>query len=130
MEFRKNIQPILKEFCYDCHADGANKGNVAFDEFKSDAAMLQDHDLWWKALKNLRADGALAREQALARAEEQLAQGEDPQQVLRRLAHQLTNRLLHAPTTVLRQAALNGDSELLRAAERLYKKDDDSQPAP
>ena len=91
---------------------------------------------WWRAqarqdaLKNLRADGALAREQALARAEEQLAQGEDPQQVLRRLAHQLTNRLLHAPTTALRQAALDGDSELLRAAERLYKNDDDSQPAP
>ena len=38
--------------------------------------------------------------------------------------------LLTAPTTALRQAALDGDSELLRAAERLYKKDDDSQPAP
>ena len=31
----KNIQPILTEYCYDCHADGANKGKVAFDEFKS-----------------------------------------------------------------------------------------------
>jgi len=91
---------------------------------------------WWQAqgrqdaLKHLRAEGALAREQALAKAQEQLAQGEDPQQVLKRLAHQLTNRLLHAPTTALRQAALDGDSELLRAADRLFKGDDDSQPAP
>lgn len=91
---------------------------------------------WWNAqgrqdaLKKLRADGALAREQTLARAQEQLALGEDPQQVLKRLAHQLTNRLLHAPTTALRQAALDGDSELLRAAERLYKNDDDAQPPP
>jgi len=54
-EFRKSIQPVLKEFCYDCHADGANKGKVAFDEFKSDQAVLEDHDLWLKALKNLRA---------------------------------------------------------------------------
>jgi len=55
-QFRKEIQPILAEFCYDCHADGANKGGVGFDEFKSDQALLEDHDLWWKALKNLRAD--------------------------------------------------------------------------
>jgi len=50
-----NIQPILKEYCYDCHADGVNKGQVAFDEFKSQEAMLGDHDLWLKALKNVRA---------------------------------------------------------------------------
>jgi len=53
--FRKQIQPVLTEFCYDCHADGANEGGVAFDEFKSDEATLQNPELWWKALKNLRA---------------------------------------------------------------------------
>jgi glutamyl-tRNA reductase len=90
---------------------------------------------WWQAqgrqdaLKRLRADGATARDAALAKAQEQLAQGEDPSQVLQRLAHQLTNRLLHAPTSALRQAALDGDSELLRAAERLFQGDDDSEPA-
>ena len=52
--FRKEIQPVLREFCYDCHGDGANKGNVAFDEFKSDDVLLESHDLWLKALKNLR----------------------------------------------------------------------------
>jgi glutamyl-tRNA reductase len=91
---------------------------------------------WWQAqgrqdaLRHLRADGLLARENALAKAQEQLAQGEDPQQVLKRMAHQLTNRLLHAPTAALRQAALDGDSELLRAAQRLFKGDDDSQSTP
>lgn len=52
---RENIQPVLKEFCYDCHADGANKGGVSFDTFTSEKAMLEDHDLWLKVLKNLRA---------------------------------------------------------------------------
>ncbi len=90
---------------------------------------------WWQAqgrqdaLRQLRSDGLLAREQALAKALEQLEQGEDPRQVMQRMAHQLTNRLLHAPTAALRQAALDGDSELLRAAERLFKSDDDSQPS-
>jgi len=55
-QFQNTVQPILKEFCYDCHGDGSNKGGVAFDEFKSGSAVLDDHDLWWRALKNLRAD--------------------------------------------------------------------------
>jgi hypothetical protein len=49
--FRKDVQPILQEYCYDCHADGTKKGGVAFDEFKSDDALLAP-DLWFKALTN------------------------------------------------------------------------------
>lgn len=54
-QFQNEIQPLLAQYCYDCHGDGMNKGNVAFDEFKSDADLLGHHELWWKALKNLRA---------------------------------------------------------------------------
>ena len=53
-DFRKKVQPVLAEYCYDCHADGANKGGIAFDELKSDEKIL-DHDLWLKVLKNVRA---------------------------------------------------------------------------
>jgi hypothetical protein len=52
--FRKNVQPILEKYCPDCHADGVNKGGIAFDELKTEKAIL-DHDLWLKALKNTRA---------------------------------------------------------------------------
>ncbi len=53
--FHRQVEPILKEYCHDCHADGAHKGGVAFDEFTSDQALLENRELWWKALKNLRA---------------------------------------------------------------------------
>ena len=53
--FRKNVQPVLEKYCSDCHADGMNKGGVAFDEFKSDDALLAKHDLWLAVLKNTRA---------------------------------------------------------------------------
>jgi hypothetical protein len=53
--FHKTIQPILSEYCYDCHGDGMSKGGVAFDEFKSDDALLAKRELWWAVLKNLRA---------------------------------------------------------------------------
>jgi len=54
-EFRKNVRPLLETYCFDCHADGANKGKVSFDEFPTDEAMLENHDLWLHVLKNLRA---------------------------------------------------------------------------
>jgi hypothetical protein len=54
-DFRTQVQPILKEYCYDCHADGANKGGVAFDQFKTDESLTTNHVLWSAVLKNLRA---------------------------------------------------------------------------
>jgi len=71
-------------------------------------------------LKRLRAHGERARAAALAKARQQLASGEDPHAVLDLLAHTLTNRLLHAPTIALREAALCGDGDLARAAEKLF----------
>jgi glutamyl-tRNA reductase len=90
---------------------------------------------WWRAqgrqdaLRQLRADGEAARDRALAKAGQELAAGEDPAEVMQRMAHQLTNRLLHAPSSALRQAALDGDTELLRAAEKLFRSDDEPGPA-
>ncbi|MDI1254446.1 glutamyl-tRNA reductase [Thermomonas sp.] len=71
-------------------------------------------------LLHLRAHGERARADALAKARQQLAAGVPAEQVLEFLAHTLTNRLLHAPTVALREAALSGDGELSRAAERLF----------
>lgn len=86
---------------------------------------------WWRAsqdqatLKQLRSDGEATRDAVLARASALLAQGKSPQQALEYLAHTLTNKLLHAPSAGLRQAALQGDRELLQAAARLFHFDTD-----
>jgi len=71
-------------------------------------------------LKRLRAHGEAAKTEALAKARAQLAAGEDPHAVLDFLAHALTNKLLHAPTVALREAAISGNAELARAAEKLF----------
>lgn len=71
-------------------------------------------------LKQLRSHGDAARAEVLAKARQQLAAGLPPEQALDFLAHTLTNRLLHAPTVALRDAALTGDAELARAAEKLF----------
>src|SRR5947209_3956801 len=54
-KYRDEIEPVLVDYCYACHGDGLKKGNVAFDAFASEEAMLKDRDLWWGVLKNVRA---------------------------------------------------------------------------
>ena len=55
----------------------------------------------------------------LAKAQKQLESGQNPEAVLKQLAHGLTNKLIHEPTAQMRHAAENGDADLLHAAERL-----------
>ncbi len=52
--FHKDIQPLLEEYCYDCHGNGETNGNITFDELKSNDQIL-NHDLWARVLKNTRA---------------------------------------------------------------------------
>lgn len=53
--YRDSILPILEDRCYDCHGDGSNKGSLALDEFKTDADLIGNYDLWWSVAKNIRA---------------------------------------------------------------------------
>jgi len=54
-DFKKDIQPVLVKYCYDCHGDGMSKGKVTFDDFKTEEELFQKHDLWLAVLKNVRA---------------------------------------------------------------------------
>ena len=56
---------------------------------------------------------------ALARSLKQLQAGRDPELVMRHLAHTLGNKLMHTPTTRLREAAAMDDQALLAAARTL-----------
>ena len=52
--FHREIQPLLQNYCYDCHGDGSSKGKVAFDEL-TDADLRAKPDLWLAVLKNVRS---------------------------------------------------------------------------
>jgi glutamyl-tRNA reductase len=49
-----------------------------------------------------------------------LAAGRDPREVVEFLAATLTNRLMHAPSHHLREAAEHGDDEIVRAVQSLF----------
>ena len=88
---------------------------------------------WWRTLDTrnpvieLRRGAEANRDEVLTKAHALLAHGKSPEEALSFLANTLTNKLLHAPSANLRAAALRGDAELLRAAERLFDATADNQ---
>lgn len=78
-------------------------------------------------IRELRGQAEAARDQALEQARRLLAAGHAPEEVLEQLAATLTNRLLHAPSAALRDAAESGDSTLAEAAARLFRTGRDPQ---
>jgi glutamyl-tRNA reductase len=71
------------------------------------------------AVKEYRKMAEQLREQELQRAQRALARGEDPQQIMARLARAITNKLIHAPTAGLKQASAEGRQDILHSAYKL-----------
>lgn len=59
------------------------------------------------------------KEQALSEAMHQLETGHPAEEVITKLANQLTNKLLHIPTAQLHHAGKEGQSDLIQAAKNL-----------
>ena len=55
-EFAEHAEPFFSDYCYGCHADGASEGGVTLDDFATQPGRMRDTDLWWRILKNIRAD--------------------------------------------------------------------------
>ncbi|MCU7881531.1 MAG: glutamyl-tRNA reductase [Candidatus Thiodiazotropha sp. (ex Lucinoma aequizonata)] len=61
------------------------------------------------------------RDEVLQKALQQLAKGKPADEVIQFMARTLTNKLLHTPSTQMRQAGFNGQMELLEAANTLFQ---------
>ncbi len=51
--FGQNVEPILDNYCYDCHGLGVSEGEVSLDEFTAES--IHNIELWLRVLKNTRA---------------------------------------------------------------------------
>ena len=72
-------------------------------------------------IRDYRNQAEQTRDEVLQRAQRLLESGKSPDEALQFLAHTLTNKLLHAPSTSLRQAGFDGHSDLLKAANTLLQ---------
>lgn len=71
-------------------------------------------------IRAYRQSMAEIQQTALAKSRRQLLAGQDADIILQQLAHRLTNKLMHTPTTRLREAAEQGNTELVNAAKTLF----------
>ncbi len=71
-------------------------------------------------IRGLRSSVEQVRDLTLEQARRMLAAGRDPAEVIEFVANTLTGRMLHAPSTRLRQAGAESDVMLTRAAAELF----------
>ncbi|CAA0095748.1 glutamyl-tRNA reductase [Zhongshania aliphaticivorans] len=78
-------------------------------------------------VRDYRAQAEQLRDTELDRALRNLARGDDAEQVLEQLARGLTNKLIHSPTTQIKEAGAKGRTDLIHWARELFQlKDSDS----
>ena len=87
-----------------------------------------DHYLSWlrsqgaiSTIKDYRQQAEAIREDALQLALTSIRNGNDPQAAMTRLAHLLTNKLIHNPSEQIRQAGADERPDLIAAARELFK---------
>ena len=80
---------------------------------------------WLRSLNSVatmrlyRARSEAIRDSVLSNAKKQLANGKPVEQVLNDLARQLTNKLIHRPCIQIKQAGMDGRTELIDAAAEI-----------
>jgi glutamyl-tRNA reductase len=77
-----------------------------------------------RTLKKIRTQSHEYEEELTEWAVRKLEAGQSPEEVVSQLARTLTNKILHLPSKRLREAAENQDYEVLKAADRIFRKDD------
>ena len=53
--FQKEIQPLLVQYCSDCHGDGSKEGGFRIDNYKDLTTHLNDRKHWMPIWRNLRS---------------------------------------------------------------------------
>jgi glutamyl-tRNA reductase len=72
-------------------------------------------------IRDYRSQAERTRDEALQKALALLKNGIPPEEVLSRLAHSLTNKLIHTPSIQIREAGENERHDLVAAAREIFK---------
>ncbi len=72
------------------------------------------------AIRSFREGMNELKQAELERARRKLDKGSDPAEVLEQFARDLTNKMAHHPSQVLRQADIEGDASIISAARKLF----------
>ncbi len=77
-------------------------------------------------IRGIRDRAETLKSEATAKAQKQLSTGRAPDDVINELAHNLTNRLIHAPCARLHEAGFHQQENIIETARHLFYLDDES----
>jgi glutamyl-tRNA reductase len=77
-----------------------------------------------RTLKRIREQSHEFEKELTEWALRKLEAGQDPSEVLSQMTRTLTNKILHLPSKRLREAAENQEYEVLKAADRIFRKEE------
>ena len=55
-DFRQRVQPLLRQYCFDCHGNGESEGNLSLDAFTNARQVLEGKETWTKVIQKLQLD--------------------------------------------------------------------------
>ena len=115
-----DLQNIIK--------DNLNSRRQAAEQAEEIIDTNVEHFLaWMKAqtvqstIVDYRQQASLLQQESLNKALATLKNGGSPEEIMRQLAHTLTNKLTHTPCTQLRKASENERHDLIAAAREIFK---------
>ena len=101
---------------------------AAAEQAEEIVATQVEHFMGWlrtrdsaDSIRTLRAQAEAVRDGVHTQALRRLERGEAPAEVLRFLANTLTNKLIHAPSTELRQASGEGREDIVALIQQIYR---------
>ena len=106
-------------------ADEANKADEIINEGLQAWSEKQNLRGAASTVVDVRSQADELRQQELERGLKALERGDAPEKVIESLARNLTNKLLHAPSVQLRDAAAKGELDTIKAARQLFQLDDE-----
>lgn len=54
--FEDNVRPLLKEYCFRCHGEEKQKGDVQLSSFYDKRSILEEHKLWREVLHQIKSE--------------------------------------------------------------------------
>ncbi|MEM6998722.1 MAG: glutamyl-tRNA reductase [Pseudomonadota bacterium] len=107
-----------------------NRKNAAKQAEKIIDTQAQEFMGWLNSLdavstiRALRNQAELIQEEAIQNGLSKIRNGADPEKILQETARTLTNKLIHSPSSQLRNSSIENREDLLQAAEELYNLND------
>jgi glutamyl-tRNA reductase len=125
-----DMQGIIQENMKSREAAAAEAEDIISEHVHQFMGWIRTRDAV-PTIRGIRDWAETIKEDALGKARRQIAQGKDMDEVVKQLAHNLTNKLIHNPSCRLREAAYQQDEDIIEAARILFdldgkKKDPDS----